>query len=941
MPFSDEPTSSLWVAPLRPACRAQDVTDVFSSFGSIKAVRLGPAPAATFPGQQAAEVYFATVGQAAAALTALNAIVVPRLSGGHQLEIRCWLLSKPAAAAGAAAAHAHGGQAHAHAPAAAPAPAPAAHPSRPRGAPAQHGPPQGVLLADPSEPAGAVDLPGIDTLPDALGFCSSCCFKVVPEEERGSAAKWSVLQALLARGLRHVTGCTFRQLPVLLTHAGDELLKYRSSNPTVEAEYQSYPQAGRLSLLCQDIASPGLVSLSNDGNGTNSVHLHLGRLCSAGARQDGVAAGARGVGSDSGGSTARPASGAVEPRPGQAGMHYVRSGEPSRHLVLLGVSRDDAPTLAARARGLGTVQKHLFNGSGSGALTIHFEQQAPAEALAAEAAAGAVPGLAGAWAFEYKHAAPRPAQPTKAAWAPKQPAPASTAASAQLKAPPAPAVQKGQKAKPAVEYDYSDNMPSSVVRVKKLGPQASREALFAFARRHDPRLAVGNVNFYASNRNGYLFFSSEAAAEAAVQALRSGAPAELTGDEPLVVQYRVDRRQGTGAAGTAGTAAPAGTEPRCSGCSAGAGGSTVLRSCSACRACVYCSPACQLKDWNARHSAECGQLQQLAAVLQQAGIAGAAGTAGLDADTSHLLAAALRQPEGRQAAMLRALLGAEGSGGISGAGHGAGSAVASAAGSTTAAISAASSPGNPAGSIAGSIAGSEAAAAEAKAGSEAAAAEPAAGSEAAAAEPAAGSEAAAAEPAAGSETAAAEPAGPPAQVEAGKEESEAEAPGSASQVGAAPAAAVEAGNPAPGGGAEAERKAADAAPADAPASEAAAAAGAAEAEAAAREASSNPAGVEVAAPAAPSSEDGAAAVAVGAGLPAEGDAEPANGDSRLEAAAGQADQANPTGDEEPRAASAAAAGGDGGHAVLPASGGQPSGAGASDAPLPDQPVASG
>ncbi len=45
------------------------------------------------------------------------------------------------------------------------------------------------------------------------------------EEERASTAKWAVLQALLARGLRHLGGCSFRQLPVLLTHVGDELLK--------------------------------------------------------------------------------------------------------------------------------------------------------------------------------------------------------------------------------------------------------------------------------------------------------------------------------------------------------------------------------------------------------------------------------------------------------------------------------------------------------------------------------------------------------------------------------------------------------------------------------------------------------------------------------------------------------------------------------------------
>ena len=47
------------------------------------------------------------------------------------------------------------------------------------------------------------------------------------EEERCSAAKWSLLQALLKRGLTHLGGCTFRQLPVRQTHVGDELLTVR------------------------------------------------------------------------------------------------------------------------------------------------------------------------------------------------------------------------------------------------------------------------------------------------------------------------------------------------------------------------------------------------------------------------------------------------------------------------------------------------------------------------------------------------------------------------------------------------------------------------------------------------------------------------------------------------------------------------------------------
>ncbi len=145
------------------------------SFGSIKAVRMGPAPPAIYPGQQAAEVYFATVGQAAAALTALNAIVVPALSGRQQLEIRCWVQPK-----GAAAAQAHGRQAR----------TPQAAGRLQQAQQAQHGivslqgPTQHALSAGPSEPAAAkgpsLELPGVTDLPAALDFCSSCCYKAVP-----------------------------------------------------------------------------------------------------------------------------------------------------------------------------------------------------------------------------------------------------------------------------------------------------------------------------------------------------------------------------------------------------------------------------------------------------------------------------------------------------------------------------------------------------------------------------------------------------------------------------------------------------------------------------------------------------------------------------------------------------------------------------------------
>lgn len=138
---------------------------------------MGPAPPAIYPAQQAAEVYFATVGQAAAALTALNAIVVPALSGRQQLEIRCWVQPK-----GAAAAQAHGRQAR----------TPQAAGRLQQAQQAQHGivslqgPTQHALSAGPSEPAAAkgpsLELPGVTDLPAALDFCSSCCYKAVPGE---------------------------------------------------------------------------------------------------------------------------------------------------------------------------------------------------------------------------------------------------------------------------------------------------------------------------------------------------------------------------------------------------------------------------------------------------------------------------------------------------------------------------------------------------------------------------------------------------------------------------------------------------------------------------------------------------------------------------------------------------------------------------------------
>lgn len=55
-------------------------------------------------------------------------------------------------------------------------------------------------------------------------FCTCSCCQVVADSRIPTIDR-CVLQALLGRGLHHLGGCTFRQLPVLLTHVGDELLK--------------------------------------------------------------------------------------------------------------------------------------------------------------------------------------------------------------------------------------------------------------------------------------------------------------------------------------------------------------------------------------------------------------------------------------------------------------------------------------------------------------------------------------------------------------------------------------------------------------------------------------------------------------------------------------------------------------------------------------------
>lgn len=135
------------------------------------------------------------------------------------------------------------------------------------------------------------------------------------------------------------------------------------------------------------------MSVSKDDGNSSTVQLHLSRLWAAGAGQGSAPAGARtnagGIASPAGGAAAAAAAPMAVP----AGTLYMRSAEP-RHLVLLGVSREHSPALTARAAALGRVQKHFYN-VGKHILTVHFEQQAAAEALAAEAAAGTVPGLAG------------------------------------------------------------------------------------------------------------------------------------------------------------------------------------------------------------------------------------------------------------------------------------------------------------------------------------------------------------------------------------------------------------------------------------------------------------------------------------------------------------------------------------------------------------------
>lgn len=102
------------------------------------------------------------------------------------------------------------------------------------------------------------------------------------------------------------------------------------------------------------------------------------------------------------------------------------------------------------------------------------------------------------------------------------------------------------------------------------------------------------------------------------------------------------------AAGQSGVP-PAPVQPCCAGC--GAPAEVVpLKRCSLCRAEWYCGGPCQLARWEAGHAAECGQLQQLAAVLA------APGPAALAPDLLKLLVAALQQPAGRQSRMVHEAL---------------------------------------------------------------------------------------------------------------------------------------------------------------------------------------------------------------------------------------------------------------------------------------------
>ncbi|EFN51556.1 hypothetical protein CHLNCDRAFT_140026 [Chlorella variabilis] len=653
--FSDQPTSAVWVGGLTAQCRASDVSAVLSSFGAIRALRMGPAPsggpAAEAGGQQAAEVYFESVGQAAAALTGLNAVVVPRLSGGRALTVQCW--QQEAGGGGG------GGQ-----PSAAATPllhaAPAVQKAKGTGAaspPPPRPPPQAsrvqqqqqeVRCVNMAEAAAAVQLPGLEQLPAALDFFRSCCFRAVPEQEQGSAVKWAVLQALLARGLRHLSGAAFRQLPVLLTKAGDELLKYRSSDPTVEAEYQSYPAAGRLRSIVRDFASPGLVAVSAEpGSSTLVVQLHLGRLATAGSRTGG---GGGGGGSGNGGAPATP--------PAQAQAEYVRCREAARHLVVSGLGhKGDAAPLCDIARQHGRLQAYLYNAR-KAALTLHFEEVAAAVGLAREVDGQVVPGLSTSQPLqvEYKRRV-EASGPLPAA------APAAQAAPG-----------KGQQAKAAqapapVENGYSATEPSAALRVKRLGAQATRPLLAAFGARFGARFK--GCGLYTSTRLGYLFFSETAAAQEAAAALRggSGLPPGLKGEEPLLVEYRQEALAGNGGA-TAGSRpcsaqglAEAEEGPCCARCGGGPGAAAALRFCSGCRAVRYCGRDCQLADWDAGHCAECGQLRALAAALQAPAASdgrhqqqqqpGGLGMAGLQ-----LLAAALRAPSGRESQMVSAMLAA-------------------------------------------------------------------------------------------------------------------------------------------------------------------------------------------------------------------------------------------------------------------------------------------
>lgn len=148
------------------------------------------------------------------------------------------------------------------------------------------------------------------------------------------------------------------------------------------------------------------VSSAVPGSTTRQVQLHLGLLATAGSGSSSSIAGICSTGNGSGYSNGRSGgpAGEVAPPPAAARklqdagaeqqyVQYVVSSQPSRHLVVLGVKdKSEAAVVCQLARTHGRLQAFLLHRPQS-SLTLHFDEQAAAEATAAEVAGKILPGM--------------------------------------------------------------------------------------------------------------------------------------------------------------------------------------------------------------------------------------------------------------------------------------------------------------------------------------------------------------------------------------------------------------------------------------------------------------------------------------------------------------------------------------------------------------------